>query len=132
MILVAFSYKFFTKDKDAITSKFSTKQILASDLNSNLPLIQQAIVNAGFHKIGFDITENRFFATSGFSMQSWSEFIEVKVIEKNMTTELNLKSICAFPMQLFDWGKNKENYRKFEKELSKLITGFTGKNSAFV
>lgn len=117
-----FLYKYFTKDKDAITSKFIAKKNLASDFSTTLPLIQQALLNAKFTNIGFDEAENRFYATSGFLMSSWSEYIEVKIIKMDQRTELNFKSICAFPLQIVDWGKNKENYRKFEKELNKLTT----------
>lgn len=33
---------------------------------------------------------------------------------------MRFKSIYAFPFQVFDWGKNRRNYRKFERELNKI------------
>jgi hypothetical protein len=54
-------------------------------------------------------------------MSSWTEQIEVQAIENQGKTEVNFKSICSLPTQIYDWGKNKRNYKKFEKELEKVI-----------
>ena len=120
LAIVLYSYKKFANDKDALTSKFKVKQIVPTDFNSSFKHINQALANAGFNKIGFDTVENRFYAQSGFSMHSWSEYIQVLVTEIDNQTEIEFQSICAFPLQIYDWGKNKRNYRKFEKELKKL------------
>jgi hypothetical protein len=122
LAIALFFYRKFAKDNVALTSKFKANQILPTDFNSSLKLVKQALTNADFSKVGFDADENRFYAQSGFSMSSWSEYIQVKVIELNNNTEIEFQSICAFPLQIFDWGKNRSNYRKFEKELKKLTS----------
>ena len=127
-----FIYRKFANDKDALTSKFKVKKILTTDFNSSLKRIEQALTNAGFSNIGFDATNNRYYAQSGFSMHSWSEYIEIIVTEIENQTELEFQSICAFPLQIFDWGKNKRNFMKFEKELKKLNTAPTLAKAVFV
>lgn len=120
IVLAVFLYKRSTKNKEALTSKFTAKQILPLNINASLQMSRQALQNARFKKVGLDSNENRLYAQSGFSMASWSEFIQVKAKEINGQTELEFKSLCAFPAQIFDWGKNKRNYERFKKELSKL------------
>jgi hypothetical protein len=124
LAVILFLFKVFSKEKDGVTSKYIANQILQFDLNSSLALVKQALVNSQFSKIGFDPTENRYYAVSGFSMYSWSEYIQVKAVKIDNQTEIEFKSICAFPMQIFDWGKNKNNYRKFERQL-KILSSST-------
>lgn len=115
-----FLYKKITNNKEALTSKFSAKKILPFNLNESLGLCQKALENARFTKVVLDSKENRLQAQNGFSMKSWSEFIQVKAIAINGSTEIKFKSICAVPTQIYDWGKNKKNYKRFETELNKL------------
>lgn len=120
-MVFVFAYKKITKNNDAITSKFYSKKLIGGNINENLKRIEQALKNAGFKKIHFNKDKNKFFARTGFSMSSFSEFIELYIKDNQDQTEIEFKSICAFPTQIYDWGKNKRNYKKFEKQLEKLI-----------
>ena len=120
-IVFIFVFKKLTKNRDAITSKFEAKKKINGNPTDNLKFIGEALKNAGFKKVGLDKDENRFYAQTKFSMSSFSEYIEVSYSHDNLSTDLKFKSICALPTQVFAWGKNKRNYKKFEKELEKLM-----------
>lgn len=116
-----FLYKKITNNPDALTSKYITKKIVNLDYNTSLIYIIRALEKAKFSKVRRGKERNIVHARAGFSMHSWSEIIEVKIRENEGKTELEFKSICAFYPQIFDWGKNRRNYKRFEKELNKLI-----------
>jgi hypothetical protein len=121
LLIGLFLFKKISNNPDAVTSKFIAIQTIPLDLKTSSLLIKEALNKAGFKKVRLEEPENRFHALSGFSMYSWSEFIEVKITDKQDETEMEFKSICAFPLQIFDWGKNKRNYKKFEKEVLKVV-----------
>lgn len=120
-VIIIFFYKRISNNPDAMTSKFKTGRKTKVDSISMRPIIKEALKNSGFKKIGFDVDENRFYAKTRFSMSSWSEYVEVKIDRSQNETEIEFKSICALPTQIYDWGKNKRNYNKFESELKKLL-----------
>lgn len=120
-VVFIFAYKKLTKKPDAITSKFEARKKIDGNPNENLKIILEALKNSGFRKVRLDEDDKRFYAQTRFSMSSFSEYIEVSVSHDNLSTELKFKSICALPTQIYDWGKNKRNFRRFEKELEKLI-----------
>jgi hypothetical protein len=120
-VIIIFLYKKISNNPDAMTSKFKTRRKTKVDSISMRPIIKEALQNSGFKNIGFDEDENRFYAKTRFSMSSWSEYVEVKIDRSQNETEIEFKSICAMPTQIYDWGKNKRNYTKFESELKKLM-----------
>jgi hypothetical protein len=121
-VVFIFAYKKITKNPDAITSKFEVKKKLNGTPNDNLNFIEEALNNSRFNNIEFDKDENSFYAETNFSMSSWSENIVVNINSNQNETDLNFKSICSMPLQLFDWGMNKRNFKRFEKELEKLMS----------
>ena len=123
MAITAFilMYKKITKSPDAITSSFQMTKKIKGLPQDNLKLIRQALKNAGFNKVGIDEEEHYFYARSKFSMSSFLEYIEVYYQNTQNKTELKFKSICALPTQIYDWGKNKRNFKNFEKELDQLV-----------
>jgi hypothetical protein len=120
-IILIFAYKKLTKNPEAITSKFEAKKIINGNTTDNLKSIEEALKNAGFIKVGLNKDENRFYAQTVFSMSSFSEYIKVSFSHDHFSTTLEFKSICALPTQVVAWGKNKRNFKKFEKELEKLM-----------
>lgn len=120
-IIFIFTYKIVTKNPDAITSKFQEQKNIIGNPNDNVKHIENALKNAGFNKVGLNAEENLFYAQTNFSMSSFSEYIEVSFNHDDNSTDLVFKSICSLPTQLIDWGKNKRNYKKFERELEKLM-----------
>ncbi len=121
-VLTLFLYKKITKDKDGLTSKFIAKQVLQLKLDEALLISKQALENAKFSKVSLNLNANKVDAQNGFSMSSFSEYIQVEANEIAGATEIKFKSICAVPTQIYDWGKNRRNYRRFEKELKKLTS----------
>jgi len=121
-VIIIFAYKKLTKNPEALTNKFLATKEIKGDPSDNLNFIENALKNAGFKNVGIDTGENRFYAQTKFSMSSFSEYIEVSYTNDQHTTKIKFLSICALPTQVFAWGKNKRNYKKFEKELEKLIS----------
>lgn len=48
-------------------------------------------------------------ATANVNWRSWGEKITVRISEAQGGTNVSIRSACAFPLQLLDWGKNKSN-----------------------
>lgn len=65
-----------------------------------LPIVLEKV---GVKNINFHQEENKFTGLVGFSMNSCSEYVEVKVASSNGKLNLNFKSFCAFPFHIFDW-----------------------------
>ena len=62
-VVVIFLYKKFSKNPDALTSKFEVIKKIDSDLDSSLLIIKQALKNTGFKKVGIDEDEFVKFST---------------------------------------------------------------------
>ena len=71
-------------------------------------------------------TDRIVYAKTQISWRSWGEKIIIKINEDN---SLNIKSKCSFPMQCFDWGKNKENVNGFIAVFNNLIDKVELKNA---
>jgi len=97
------------------------EQTVEISLNENsVSLLQEAMKRAGFKDVDFNLEDKKFYATTSFSMSSWFEYIEVKIIPLDNKLQLHFSSICGYPYQIYDWGKNKENFERFQKELMKM------------
>lgn len=120
-IVLILSYKKLTKNADAITSRYEAQKKINVNPNDSVSYTRQALENAGFRNIGFNKEDNRFYAETKFSMSSFLEYIEVSLEHNDSSTNLTFKSICALPVQIFAWGKNKRNYKRFARELEQLI-----------
>jgi hypothetical protein len=81
-----------------------------------------ALNNSAFRHVRFDAAESRFYAENLITMSSWGEHIIVEMDRDGEITRLNFISVCALPIQIYDWGKNKRNFRKFHRELRKLTS----------
>lgn len=51
-------------------------------------------------------------ASVNTNWRSWGEKLSVHVDETPDGTVVRIRSACAFPLQLFDWGKNKDNVQR--------------------
>lgn len=121
-IIFIFVYKWITQNPEALTGKYIAYKSLTGKPSEIVSTIERALKNAGFRRVGFDSAEQKFYAQTQFSMSSWSEYIAVYYQHNDSSTDLQFKSICALPTQLFAWGKNKRNFKKFERELEKLLS----------
>ncbi|RFC54584.1 hypothetical protein [Brumimicrobium aurantiacum] len=106
---------------EGLTSRFKASKSLDWELHCSLDCVEEALKNAGFHQVKFYKAENWFYAQSKKNASSWSEEIVVKVRGDHEMSVIYFKSICIFPFRIFDLGKNRRNYFKFERELEKII-----------
>lgn len=71
---------------------------------------------------GFEVTErssDTIRASSGFSIRSWGEDIQVRLSSTAKGTEVKITSEPK--AQLFDWGKSIEDISKILSELKKQL-----------
>lgn len=117
-ILSIFLYKRITNNPNAITAK----HIATIDLeNKNITHedILEAMKSSKFKNAYFNEEDQVFRGTVGFSMSSFFELIEIRIIETDAKQSLTFLSICGLPTQIFDWGKNERNYKRFLKNIHK-------------
>ena len=68
----------------------------------------------------YDITEKKFYAKTKLNLWSWTENISLQINQLENEYKLSFLSICAMPTQIYDWGKNRRNFKKFIIEFKKL------------
>ena len=112
-------YNFKNNSKYTFTNKFI--KYLDKDLSCSLNYVQEALNNAGFKNVKFYNAENWFKAQSRLSSSSFTEEIVIKVRGDNEMAIVFFKSVCPISTLVFNWGKNRRNFRKFEDELEKLL-----------
>jgi hypothetical protein len=83
-------------------------------------ILKEVMKKVGFKEINFEETENTFYAKTSFSMSSWFENIQIKLVPDDNKFQIYFSSTCGYPYQVYDWGKNKENFEKFKKKLTHL------------
>lgn len=72
-----------------------------------------AAVKFAFDKLGWQymlLSNDEFQANIPINASSWGEKLTVKILPGGV---LRAESKCVYPMQCFDWGKNKENVGLF-------------------
>ena len=67
---------------------------------------------------GLADTDRGFKFTIGINFWSWGENITIALDDAGTVT---VKSVCSFPLQIFDWGKNRKNVQRFFACLSLLL-----------
>ena len=112
-----FLYKKITKDPNAITAKHIASLNLENQ-NITREDILQAMRYSKFKNAYFNEEDQVFRGTVGFSMSSFFELIEIRLIDSENNQSLTFLSICGLPTQIYDWGKNKRNYKRFIKNLN--------------
>ncbi|PWH82244.1 hypothetical protein [Brumimicrobium oceani] len=112
-------YSLRNNSKYTFTNKF--KKHLDQDLSRSLNHVQQALDNAGFKNVKFYNAENWFKAQSRLNSSSFTEEIVIKVRGDNEMAIVFFKSVCPISTLVFNLGKNRRNFKKFETELEKLI-----------
>ena len=88
-------------------ARFEIKRDLAGSRESAREAVRHA-----FDVLGWSYTSDgpdRFRATIGVNFSSWGEAFTVTLQEGAIRVE----SACTMPMQIFDWGKNKQNVDQF-------------------
>lgn len=117
IILLVIAFRLLTKKQIYLTSFYTEENKFKfndSNIDSN---ILSALKKSQFLRIKED--NDSFSAITYPSIWAFSETIHVfknKIDEENFL--VTFKSKCFFPLQIFDWGKNERNCRKFIKNLS--------------
>lgn len=104
----------FKKDFSFTSQYIDTRNLNSSD-NELLESIKKAMTASNFKRIRFDKEKKEFYAITYPSLWSFSEIVKVKIKDSK---EVEFKSICVFPLQVFDWFKNERNANKFYKKLN--------------
>jgi len=120
IILVLFLIRILIRRPNFMRSKYEqTLEILSNENTESL--LQEVMQKSGFKNVKLSSIDNKIYAITSFSMSSWFEFIEVKIISTNNNNlQLHFTSICGYPYQVYDWGKNKRNFECFKNELKRL------------
>lgn len=119
-IMVISLIRIITGKPNFMRSKYEQKIAVTPIVNVDETLLE-VMKNVGFRNLNHQKSENKINGTVPFSMSSWSEIIEVKWLRIDDKLEIQFKSVCTWPYQIYDWGKNKENFDRFQKELMEAI-----------
>ena len=90
--------------------------------NNSLTEVLEASVQA-LKNCGFEVTEKSTHiirASSGITLRSWGEDIQVKLSTTSNGVKVNITSVPK--AQLFDLGKSEENVRRIFSALSKELS----------
>lgn len=118
LISVILLYRILILKQYNFTSQFTTEKKI-TEKKDIAPLIARALKEGKFthiHQAG-----NMFYAHASTSMSSWSEIIKVSYKLKPDGNVIEFTSKCAVPIQIFDWGKNRRNAKRFFAHLEKQI-----------
>lgn len=119
--VVIFFLKWLRGDTQFITAKYETEKRCNFPVENRREIIQKALENSKFKEIYFEESNFSFYAKTRVSMSSWSELIEVKVADSNNETIVSFLSVCFLITQIYSWGKNRRNAKRFFNELNKLL-----------
>lgn len=117
-IISIFLYKRITNNPNAITAKHIAYLDLENQ-NFTQEDILQAMKASKFKRVYYNEEKQVFRGSVNFSMSSFFENIEIRLINSETKQSLTFLSICGLPTQIYDWGKNKRNYKRFLKNLHK-------------
>ncbi|MBA5792630.1 hypothetical protein H1R17_01170 [Flavobacterium sp. xlx-214] len=116
-VITLLVYRKITNNKEAAISKFVISKNVTAEVNLKSKIIS-ALESSGFQTITYHEKENRITANTSVSFKSWGEIVEIQLEENKSNPQIVFKSICAFPFQIYDWGKNKRNFNKFWKNFN--------------
>jgi hypothetical protein len=78
-------------------------------------MVKSALDNLGWqYKV---LSEDEFRVDVAMSPLSWGEKLKIMILPGGM---LQIESKCAYPLQCFDWGKNKKNVEKLFAEIKQF------------
>ncbi len=121
-LMIYFGLKYYYKKGDSSISRYNETIIMRNNegLINNILI---ALKKSNFEDISFDEEQNKFFALTKKTMSSFGEYLIVEMITIDQSkVKLNFRSQCNYPFQIYAWGKNKKNFKRFETELLKFTT----------
>lgn len=102
-------YKKLSNKPNAITESYSKKLNIGVE-NINF---KELLWKAGFKKIRSEA--DLFYAESKISLWSWGEIVTIEIISKD---SIKITSFCKMPVQVFSWGKNKQNVNRIIENIN--------------
>ena len=81
---------------------------------------------AALNALGFRIKNSNeanglIEAEKDISVRSWGEKIKITVTSSGGSSQVNVESKAAYPLQAVDWGKNKENVQRILTDLDSRL-----------
>lgn len=115
IILILFS-RIFSKRKFHFTSYYNEEKEYFINEILLIEKVTNSLKKSNFKNI--KVINNQFTAITLPSIFSFSELICVNINKIDETKYIvRFNSRCFFPLQIFDWGKNKRNSNLFFKNL---------------
>lgn len=99
-----------------MAAKFEESKKYELSKNKLIQTTKEALEKCNFKIKTINEEEGKIHAKTKLSWWSWTENIDVKIEDDGI---VNIKSECYFPLQIFDWGKNKSNVKAFFAEMKK-------------
>lgn len=100
-----------------ITSQYNDERFVKKHFHNVFPAVKDALKYCGF-----SINEKEHHqdsvvirAEAQWTMKSFGEYIRITVTAQNQGTLIDFQSRCKVETQIFDWGKNKQNAKRFFK-----------------
>lgn len=78
------------------------------------------VVATALVRLGWRVTEaspSRWRARVAMNSRSWGEVVTVTVA---MRDTIHVTSVCVFPLQIVDWGKNRRNVERLKAEIHEI------------
>jgi hypothetical protein len=94
----------------AFTANHSVRLSLLGSRNAAKDAVIHSLDELGWKYS--EVFDGAFEASVRITPWSWGEHVNILLNEPNHIT---IESICIFPLQIFDWGKNKQNVELFLK-----------------
>lgn len=89
-----------------MTAKYEDSQIIKLNKEQLIEKIKTALDTSNMVVKEINVEEGIIRAKAKLNFWSWSENIHVNIADDG---NVRIKSICAFPLQIYAWGKNKRN-----------------------
>lgn len=97
-----------------MTAKYQESRNINLEKDQLIERLEQAIKKSKFVVKSVDKSKGIILAKAKLNWLSWTENIRVEIKDDS---EVEVTSICAFPLQIYDWGKNKDNVNKIYRNL---------------
>jgi hypothetical protein len=111
---------YFTSKFNLLTNKTRHKQEFDFPKDLLFDKMIEVMTNAGFKINKSNKETGDIFATTGMTWFSWGENIYVSMEKDHGTTMVDFCSATFF--QVYDWGRNERNYKRFLSEFEDSLT----------
>lgn len=117
---IAWSKPYFTSKFNLLTNKTRHKEEFDFSRDLLFDKMIEVMTKAGFKVTKVNKETGDIFATTGMTWRSWGENIYISMEEDHGITTVDFCSATFF--QVYDWGRNDSNYRRFISEFEDSLT----------